>query len=101
VILSPYSQTRSSLADVRKLDGIELVYDVNRWRKAEGVLLTTMRSFKGLEADVGVLIDLPKPGSVAACSVADFYVGSSRAKHLLKIVSSESRNDLLEAVVEA
>jgi hypothetical protein len=101
VILSPYSQARSSLADVRKLDGIELVYDVNRWRKAEGVLLTTMRSFKGLEADVGVLIDLPKPGSVAACSVADFYVGSSRAKHLLKVVSSESRNDLLEAVVEA
>lgn len=97
VILSPYAQMKSSLADVRQLGATELTYDVNEWRKGKGVLVTTMRSFKGLEADVVVLIDLPKPGSLAVCSVADFYVGSSRAKHLLKVISTEPKNILLES----
>lgn len=99
-ILSPYSQMKSSLADVRKLGGVDLIYDVNRWREGGGVLFTTMRSFKGLEADVVVLIDLPKPGSMAACTVADFYVGCSRAKHILKVISAEPENDLLEVLTD-
>lgn len=100
VILSPYTQMKSSLVDVRRLGGVELTHQVNQWRNGDGVLVTTMRSFKGLEADVVVLIDIPKPGSVAACSVADFYVGSSRAKHLLKVISTEPHDILLEGVAD-
>ena len=83
------------LGRCQKVRGADLIYDVNQWREGGGVLLTTMRSFKGLEADVIVLIDLPKPGSMAACTVADFYVGCSRAKHILKVISTESEGDLL------
>ena len=79
MILSPYSQMNSSLAGVDHIGGAELTNDLKRWRQGRGVLVSTIRSFKGLEADVVVIIDLPKPGAVAACSLADFYVGSSRA----------------------
>ena len=98
VILSPYSKMNSSLADVDQIGGAELTKDLKRWRQDQGVLVSTMRSFKGLEADVVVIIDLPKPDSVAACSVADFYVGSSRAKHMLKVISAEPKNLLLKDI---
>ncbi len=100
VILSPYGHAKSSLSNVRSLGGAELIYDVNKWREGDGVLVATMRSFKGLEADVVIIIDLPIPGSVAACSVADFYVGSSRAKHILKIISAEPKEKLLESFTD-
>ncbi|MDA0892343.1 MAG: NERD domain-containing protein/DEAD/DEAH box helicase [Proteobacteria bacterium] len=100
VILSPYSKMNSSLAGVDQIGGSDLTYDLNTWRQGQGVLVSTMRAFKGLEADVVVLIDLPKPGSVAACSVADFYVGSSRAKHVLRVISTEPKDVLLGGITD-
>lgn len=59
------------------------------WQAGGGVLLTTIRSFKGLEADALVMIDLPKPDSKRVFSMADFYVGCSGAKSVLHLVASE------------
>ena len=51
-----------------------------------GVQFSTIRSFKGLEADVVFLIGLKVS---KACTPADVYVGASRAKFLLYVFHHE------------
>ncbi|MEZ4864827.1 MAG: NERD domain-containing protein [Caldilineaceae bacterium] len=65
---------------------IHLVQDYAEWQASAGVLLTTHRRFKGLEADAIILAGMPEPGTKPFYSVADYYVASSRAKHLLEII---------------
>ena len=59
------------------------------WRANAGVLLATIRSFKGLEADVVIVADVPSPKTAKHFTVSDLYVGSSRAKHILAILTTE------------
>ena len=59
------------------------VTDFDKWRAGEGVLRCTWRRFKGLEADALVLAENLRKD----LSLADRYVATSRAKHLLTIVS--------------
>ena len=47
------------------------------------MLFSTIRSFKGLEADAVLMVDVVAPGSLPHSSQADFYVGCSWATHLL------------------
>jgi ATP-dependent exoDNAse (exonuclease V) alpha subunit len=61
--------------------------------------MTTIRAFKGLEADVVILLlDSPaKPDSVF--TTTDYYVAASRAKHVLHVVSKmeiEQTNVILQ-----
>lgn len=88
-ILSPYKQANSSIASLRKLNKLILSDNLDTWRKGESILATTIRSFKGLEADIVLLVlnGGPKDGSLLA--KADFYVACSRAKHLLVVFSQE------------
>ncbi len=86
-ILSPFKKENSSLAYKDQFSTIPLVESLQAWKSDEGVLFSTIRSFKGLEADVVILIDLVKPGSVDMFSSSDFYVACSRAKHVLKVIS--------------
>ncbi len=65
---------------------IKLTQDFDAWRRGEGVLLSTYRRFKGLEADALVLAGIPRPGVGGSYTPADHYVACSRAKHLLKII---------------
>ena len=53
------------------------------------MLCTTIRAFKGLEADVLLLIDIPSPGEHRVFSVSDYYVGRSRAKSVLYVVAKQ------------
>ena len=53
--------------------------DVNR----NVLRFSTIRSFKGLEADIVFLIDITAGSRV--CTEADIYVGGSRARFLLYI----------------
>lgn len=86
-ILSPFTQARSSLDGQSRLSGIPLTDSLDEWQANKGVLFSTIRSFKGLEADIVVLVDVVELGSIAVFSQSDFYVACSRAKHVLKIVS--------------
>jgi len=67
---------------------LRLVRDFDDWRAGKGLLLSTHRRFKGLEADALVLAGVPEPGSSKFYSKADHYVASSRGKHLLEVVMS-------------
>ena len=95
VILSPSKFNRSCLNGSDKVGGQNLTHDPSQWRDGVGVLFSTIRSFKGLEADIVIIIDVVEPGSLANFTKSDFYVACSRAKHVLKIVSEKEINMLL------
>jgi hypothetical protein len=81
VILSPNVLERSSLQGCTKIKEWPLM----DFKEATGnaIRFATIRSFKGLEADVVFLIGL-KEGK-KTCTDADIYVGGSRARFLLYI----------------
>ena len=58
----------------------------NAWRRNEGVLITSWRRFKGLEADAIVIVETPERKD----SISDQYVARSRAKHILTVVQVQS-----------
>lgn len=85
-ILCPNTYKKSSLSAVDKIQNIPITENINKWEKDEGILFSTIRNFKGLEADAVVLIDVPKPGSLPYFGKNDLYVACSRAKHLLTVL---------------
>jgi hypothetical protein len=82
-ILCPHDKSRSSLAKLDTIGRVPLTTDPLKWQQGEGMLFATIRSFKGLEADAVLMVDVVAPDSLPHFSQADFYVGCSRAKHLL------------------
>lgn len=86
VILSPNRQEKSSLQGCTKIKE----WDLEDFKTAKGncIRFATIRSFKGLEADVVFLIGL-KEGK-QTCTDADVYVGGSRARFLLYVFHHRS-----------
>jgi hypothetical protein len=86
----------SSLADISSIDGKRIVKNIEEWKSGQGILLTSLYKFKGLEADALILVDI-EPTDVNAPPYGfrpeHYYVGCSRAKHLLTIIS-RSKIDL-------
>jgi hypothetical protein len=85
-ILSPQAKKNSSLSDADALVGISITSELEVWKADEGVLHSTVRGFKGLEADAIILIDVPQHDEQPYFSNSDRYVACSRAKHLLVII---------------
>jgi DNA helicase IV len=69
---------------------IPLTDNFDHWRASNGVLLSTCRRFKGLEADALVLAGIPKPDTKKYFTNADYYVAASRGKHLLTVITTEA-----------
>lgn len=88
-ILSPQKQTNTCIGKLNAINRLKLSDDLDSWRAGQTILANTIRSFKGLEADVVLLLlkENPVPGSLF--TKADFYVACSRAKHLLYIFSEK------------
>ena len=84
-VIGPAAKENGSLADVRDIDGVSLVTSVDEWRDGGGVLVTTARSFKGLESDVVILYDLCDFGRLFRKE--DLYVACTRARVLLIAVA--------------
>lgn len=74
-ILCPNRWDRSSLQDDAKLAKIPLTDDMERWERGDGILFSTIRGFKGLEADAVVMLDVPRPGSVPEVSPRNPLLG--------------------------
>ena len=66
---------------------MELTDDISRWKSGKGILFSTVKGFKGLEADAILLIDIPPTDEASLFKKADYYVACSRAKHLLVVLS--------------
>jgi superfamily I DNA and RNA helicase len=84
VLLGPAGHERGGLRETAAVDGVPLVDNAKAWRRGEGVLITTTRAFKGLEADVVILYDVASFGSLYSRS--DLYVAWTRARHRLFVV---------------
>ena len=100
VLMGPSAKDNGSLSDVRDVGGIPLVTSVDDWRDGRGVLVTTAKSFKGLEADAVLLYDLSNFGRLFR--LEDLYVACSRAKVLLVAVVHGARcREVLESALAA
>ena len=88
-ILSPHGQPRSCIKDVQELAGRKLTLSLDSWRDEKGILFSTIRSFKGLEADAVIIIDVPDLDSIPYFTKNDFYVAASRAKHILVVLAKD------------
>jgi len=88
VILSPNIKEKSSLAGMDRIKEWPLgdAFDT----RINAVRFCTIRSFKGLEADIVLLIGI-KEGTLA-CTPRDIYVGASRARFLLYIFHDRNFN---------
>ena len=80
-LIGPRSKAKGSLASVDKVKTVPLITNSEDWDDGRGVLVTTSRSFKGLESDVILLYDLGDFGKLF--QKKDLYVACTRARFLL------------------
>lgn len=85
-VLSPRRQANSSLAGMKTLGGCPITDSLSEWKEGKGILHSTVRAFKGLEADALVVMDVGEFSPVL--TQADLYVACSRAKHLLTVLAT-------------
>ncbi|MET0369853.1 MAG: NERD domain-containing protein [Sphingobium sp.] len=99
-IIGPAGKARGPLGSVTALDGVPLVEDARAWREGGGILVTTARSFKGLEADVVILADFSGLG--ALFTVCDLYVALTRARsHLIIVAHDRAARDQIDSAISA
>ena len=81
------------------LNGIDKVgnHRISSVRDGKGVLFTSARKFKGLEADAIIIVDVDGEAFADDEDKRLFYVGCSRAKHQLDIVFIGNEDELVEA----
>ena len=82
-VIGPRAWHNGSLKEVQRIKGVPLTSNPDDWLDGRGLLVTTSRSFKGLEADVVVLYDLDELGGTF--QQEDLYVACTRAKARLNV----------------
>ncbi|MCC6648408.1 MAG: NERD domain-containing protein [Polyangiaceae bacterium] len=100
-LIGPSSYAKGTLANHAEVDGVPLIDDSSDWRRGAGVLVTTARAFKGLEADVVIAYGLGGFGGLF--TLTDLYVAWTRARHRLVLVCQpgEARAAVEAALAEA
>lgn len=83
-LIGPANRAKGSLARHAEVDGVPFIDDAIEWRRGGGILVTTARAFKGLEADVVIVYGLSEFGSLFR--PADLYVAWTRARHRLILI---------------
>ncbi len=89
-VLTVKTESSSWLTGVEKIGN----HTIKTTRGKNNVLFTTARKFKGLEADVIIIIDVDADTFADVEKRRLFYVGASRAKHYLDIVYTEGKENL-------
>jgi len=99
VLIGPKSYEHGSLRSVSRIGGVAVSGDIRAWFSGAAILVTTSRSFKGLEADVVVLYDLEQLSD--GFSVTDLYVACTRARsHIHFLVVGREMHGHIEEVLE-
>ena len=84
VLIGPRGLTAGSMQSVEEIEQIPLIDSAEKWRANEGILVTTAKSFKGLESDAVVVYDVGALGGTF--DLKDLYVACTRARTYLHIV---------------
>ena len=101
VLIGPRNRENGSLSETTHLAGVPITDQVDEWQANHGVLVTTARSFKGLEADVVIVYDLDELADFF--SLVDLYVACTRARshvHFL-VTGKQMLSDLRDAIAAA
>jgi hypothetical protein len=100
-VIGPAAFEKGPLRQHRDSDGVPLIDDASDWRRGAGILVTTARAFKGLEADVVIVYGLGSFGQLF--TVTDLYVAWTRARHRLILVcqAGEIRSAVEAALADA
>jgi len=104
VLIGSRSFGKGSLAQLTEIAGVGLTDSIPKWRQGDGILVTTARSFKGLEADAVVVYDLEETSQTF--TMIDLYVACTRGRshlHFLvtgKQLASSVREALANAELE-
>ena len=82
------NESEEELQNKSVLAGVDNVgnHKISMHKNPNSVLFTTVRKFKGLEADVIIMVDVDEKTFADDENRRLFYVGTSRAKHFLDIV---------------
>lgn len=92
VILTVKTEETSLLKNVSTIGS----YHLTNQRNKNGILFTSARKFKGLEADVVLIVDIDISTFSDDEARRVFYVGTSRAKHYLDLISVLNDEQLIE-----
>lgn len=94
-ILSPYARANSALANVVRAHGLQVSERLQDLPAKGSVYFSTIKSFKGIEADCIVLVDTPAPNKHnVAFNKPDLYVACTRAKTRLAILCGDGESTL-------
>ena len=85
-ILSPYQLENSAMDKARTGYNKRLVEDLSEWEKSDTVFFSTIKSFKGLEADVVIVVDVDSPKDNTPLEKSDLYVACTRARSRLALL---------------
>lgn len=92
-ILSPYTLPKSSMAGAPSGHSLKLVTNLADWHSGT-VFFSTIRSFKGLEAEAVILTDVSLPAAGSPFTEEDLYVALTRPTGRLAILcSGEAAHD--------
>ena len=98
-LIGPRNFSNGSLSTVSEIAGIPLTNSAAKWRNKEGILVTTSRAFKGLEADAIVLYDVGELNDFF--SKTDLYVACTRARTYLHVITHDSATEkVVEEAIE-
>lgn len=84
-LLGPTALERGSLATTTALDGVPFTTSPSDWRAGAGILVSTARAFKGLEASAVILYDVG--GLSKYFTRTDLYVACTRAVSVLEVIT--------------
>jgi hypothetical protein len=89
VILSPFKLENSAMRNQNVGFGLQLSTVISDFGRKDVVFFSTIKSFKGMEADSVIVIDTEIPDVHPAFTSEDVYVACTRAKTRLAIISAK------------
>ena len=90
-ILSPYKYEKSAMKGQTVGHRLSLSDDIKDLGKEGVVYFSTIKSFKGIEAESVIVVDLGIPGESNAFTAEDLYVACTRATTRLALLSSDKK----------
>lgn len=88
VILSPFKLENSCMSGARRGYGLQITEDLEKLGKPGFVFFSTIKAFKGLEAQHVIVVHGDIPGRSAALAGEDLYVACTRATGRLAILTA-------------
>ena len=92
VFLSPYKLENSCLANKTRSHGLELTQEISKIGLLGYVYYSTIKSFKGLEGSLVVMLQVDQPDIQAHLTLDDLYVACTRPTSRLAIITNSEKS---------